>query len=111
MPITTGTELIEVLRQNAILDPAQANGLFGDPRVATLEARAMARELIECGLLTAYQANLVLTDRVRDLLLGPYILLERLGRGATGDVYKARHGDLGHIVALKVLRKECVEQH
>src|SRR6516164_6366078 len=39
-------------------------------------------------------------------LVGPYLLLERLGEGVSGRVFKARHERLGHLVALKVIRPE-----
>ncbi|MHC4404573.1 MAG: protein kinase domain-containing protein, partial [Planctomycetota bacterium] len=37
--------------------------------------------------------------------LGDYLLLERLGRGAAGTVYKARHTKLDRLVAVKVVPK------
>src|SRR5262249_26757791 len=36
--------------------------------------------------------------------VGAYELLERIGRGGLGDVYRARHGATGEVVALKLLR-------
>jgi tRNA A-37 threonylcarbamoyl transferase component Bud32 len=40
--------------------------------------------------------------------LGQYELLERLGAGAMGQVFKARHPLMGRVVAVKVLRPHCL---
>ncbi len=40
------------------------------------------------------------------MLGGKYTLERRLGAGAMGEVWKARHGDLGREVAIKILRHE-----
>lgn len=39
-----------------------------------------------------------------DSTIGPYTMSEELGRGGQGIVYRARHGELGHDVALKILK-------
>ena len=44
----------------------------------------------------------------RDLVVGPYVLLERLAQGGTGQVFKARHVHMKRVVALKLLHQELL---
>jgi serine/threonine protein kinase len=75
---------------------------FGEPK-------ALAQELLGRGWLTPFQVNLLLQSRGSQLLLGPYVLLDRLGEGGTGQVFKARHRRMNRLVAIKVIRKELME--
>ncbi len=69
-------------------------------------AAAMAQRLVEDGNLTRFQADAVLTRRFDDLVMGNYEILDRLGAGGMGTVFKARHRRMKRIVALKVLSRE-----
>jgi serine/threonine-protein kinase len=67
---------------------------------------ALAKRLVKEGILTEYQVRLLLHGRSEGLVLGRYVLLDRLGKGAMGKVYKARHRLMGRIVALKFIAPE-----
>jgi serine/threonine-protein kinase len=106
MPITSTTSFMDALREYHILEPEQLEKLNRAVQGRSPEPRALAQELLKRGWMTPYQANQVLQGRGAELVLGPYVLLERLGEGGMGEVFKARHQLMNRIVAIKVIRKE-----
>ena len=67
------------------------------------DAEALARELFRQGKLTRFQAQAVFQGKTRGLVVGNYVVLEKLGQGGMGQVYKAQHRKMKRIVALKML--------
>src|SRR5205085_7045672 len=105
MSVATVASLLDDLRQHRLLEPPQlkqlAPGRFTD-------AKMLAKDLLQRKWLTSYQANLLLQGKGQELVLGQYLLLEPLGEGGMGQVFKARNWKIGKIVALKVIRREFV---
>src|SRR5262245_835117 len=108
MAIDSVAALIAALRQIPLLDSAQIDQLAGQAPARLSEPRALARELLQRGWLTPYQMNQIFQGHAQELVLGQYLLLERLGEGGMGRVFKARHLHLDRVVALKLIRAEHV---
>jgi serine/threonine-protein kinase len=106
MSIRSVPELVRALRAGSLLSNGQVDVLAREILPRFPEPRALARELMRRDWVTAYQVNQLFLGRGQDLLLGPYVLLERLGEGGMGQVFKARHRKLHRVVALKVIRRD-----
>ena len=74
----------------------------GTPPLSPIPAKC-ASMLVHRGLLTPFQARLLLAGKHRGFRLGSYIVRDQLGQGGMGAVYAAEHETLKRRVALKVL--------
>jgi serine/threonine-protein kinase len=101
-PPVTAAELLAALRTARLLPAARLRRL-AEAWGGAGEAAARARELVGAGLLTPFQAERVLAGQARALRLGQYRILDRLGAGGMGRVYKAEHRLMRRVVALKVI--------
>jgi len=67
------------------------------------DGEQLAKELVRLKKLTAYQAQQIYAGKGRTLVLGEYVILDKLGQGGMGLVLKAEHRRMKRLVALKVL--------
>lgn len=73
------------------------------------DGEQLARELVRQKKLTAYQAQRVYAGKGKSLVLGNYVVLDKLGQGGMGLVLKARHRRMERLVALKVLSPQVTK--
>jgi serine/threonine protein kinase len=96
-------EILEILKESKLLSAdelARADAIEPEG-----DGAALAKALVDRAYLTAYQMDAVLNRKHEKLKIGKYDLLDKLGTGGTGTVFKARHRTLKRDVALKVLSR------
>ncbi len=100
--------LIDLLRQYGLLevdDLQQLPALVGG---RSSDGRALAKLLVHRGVVSRYQAMLLVSGRAEELCLGKYRVLDLLGGGGLSRVFLARHTENNWTVALKVIRPEIL---
>ncbi len=76
---------------------------FIPPKASPKDGQELLRELVRQRKLTKFQAQQVWQGKVKSLVLGNYLLQEKIGQGGMGAVYKAEHRRMKRIVAVKML--------
>jgi CheY-like chemotaxis protein len=100
-------EFLENLRESGLLSREEI--LKSVEAAADADGEALARRLAESGKLTYYQVRAIRDRRFSELMIGNYEVLDRLGAGGMGTVYKARHRRMKRVVAIKVLSREVAQ--
>ncbi len=100
-----------------LLGVIHTSGILGEHLLAEIKSKvlrgeypldpiALAERLVDQQILTVYQARRFLNNKPHGLLVGRYIILDRIGSGSMGRVYKAHHVLMDRIVALKIIAPE-----
>jgi serine/threonine-protein kinase len=103
--VEAGSGFLPILEESGILTARE----FEEVRTRVLRAElpsdsvGLADRLVAEGVLTEYQARRVLDDNARGLGTDRYVILDSIGRGGMGRIYKARHRLMGRVVAVKVI--------
>lgn len=107
MSISNCGSLLVLLDQSHLLTSEQMVAVrteFGGEK----SPQDVARTLTDRGLLTGWQAKMLLAGR-KAFFLGKYKLLDQIGQGGMGSVFKAEQTGLGRVVALKVMGAQLLK--
>jgi len=101
MPLALET-IVKQLSDSGIVSSGKLEN-FIPPKASPKDAEELLRELHKQKLLTKFQAQQVAAGRAKSLILGNYMLLDKIGAGGMGQVFKADHLRLERVVAIKML--------
>ena len=103
-------QLIESLSSHSILPKQEVTTIRDGLTDAELgvDAETLVRDLVRTGKITKFQAVNLYQGRGKGLVFGEYVVLDKIGSGGMGKVYKARHREEDRLVALKVLLPHAV---
>jgi len=98
------------LRRSGLIDRGQLDQIVSEflKRNPRAEAPALAEFLVNQGTLTGFQADRILNGKTQGLVLGPYVLLDGIGSGSMGQVYKACSKNDSNLYAIKVLPRRSM---
>lgn len=104
MPIAL-QQFVKQLEESGIVSPGTIRE-FLPSADQPQDAAALARALIRNNHLTKYQAEQVVRGKAKSLFLGNYLVLDKIGQGGMGQVFKAQHRRMDRVVAIKILPPE-----
>jgi serine/threonine protein kinase len=98
------------LRRSNLIDRGQLDQVVGDylKKFPRAEPPALAEYLVSQGILSQFQADRLLQGKTQGLVLGPYTLMDALGTGSMGTVYKALSKTDNEWYAVKVLPRRSM---
>ena len=86
----------------------QALAATHDDSLEEVTDQQLSDQLVELGYVNRWQAEQLRQGRTK-FTLGPYNILDAIGRGGMGYVFKGEHILLGRVEAIKVLPKEQMD--
>jgi serine/threonine-protein kinase len=102
-PFATAKQFLMALAARNLISQEQVAQIDSSLGGEGIDPAALADRLVDQGLLTRFQVEQLFQDEGETLNLGQYRLLDRLGAGGMGQVFKAEHILMKRVVALKII--------
>ena len=94
--------VVKQLTESGIIAPGKLEN-FIPPKADPKTVEELVQELVKSENLTAFQGQQVKAGRAKSLILGAYTILDKIGAGGMGQVFKAQHRKMKRLVAIKML--------
>src|SRR5437762_7946660 len=98
------------LRRSNLLDRGHLDQIVGEflQKNSRAEPPDLAEFLVGQGILTPFQSERLLQGKTQGFVLGPFTLMDALGSGSMGTVYKAHNKTDNQWYAVKVLPRRSM---
>ena len=98
------------LRRSNLIDRGRLDQIVGEflQKNSRAEPPELAEYLIGQGILTPFQSERLLQGKTQGFVLGPFTLMDAVGAGSMGTVYRAQSKTDGKSYAVKVLPRRSM---
>lgn len=103
----SASDFFQCIRSSRVLEGSTVDEL--ELEYAESAPSEIAKALVESGVLTKHQAAMLFHGKTKGLVFGNFVVLDQVGRGGVGLVFRALNKRTREIVALKVLQAKSLE--
>lgn len=106
MPTANAVSFLDTLKESGLVDQDKLNDSLSHFTGSLDNTGELSSHLVRKKVLTEFQVKMLQAGKYKNLTMGPYSILNKIGAGGMGIVYLAEHRKLGRRVAIKVLPED-----